>query len=132
MQSSSKDIATLLNGESALGITLGTDLFYGRMIPSPINQVAVLENPGRSPLLALIKMPKQYYRSSVSVMVRDSDYDDGYGLAHDILEFLHQYKGTINGTAYDIIAMNDVQLLHRDENDRPVFLINFECRRASV
>lgn len=136
MQSVSKDIVDLLDGESSLGLTAGTDLFYYRMPPprKQINAVTLYDTPGRPPLLALRKTASAYYYSGVSVQVRNADDDTGYNLAHDIMVYLHGTNNvTLNGTVYTLIrALGDVQLLHRDENDHGIYVVNFEVQRKSA
>lgn len=133
MQSSSKDIADILKGVSSLDLVLGSNLFYGRMPPTPQDVVAVLENPGKAPLLALRKTQSVYYFDAVTVQVRSTSYDTGYNLLRSIMVHLHGHSETINDTEYAVIrALGSVQLLHRDENDRPVFYVNFECQRKDA
>lgn len=134
MVSTAKDIVTILNGESSLGLTEATDLFYARMNDvMPQDSVVVIDTPGGPPQLTTQKNTSNYYYSGVSVQVRNSDYDTGYNLLFQILEFLHaQSQITVGTTYYALIkATNDPQLLHYDENDRPVFFVNFEVQRRN-
>ncbi len=132
MNSASKDIVDILNGESSLGLTLLTDLFGNRMPNEPVDCVTVLDLPGGPPMLTLRKSSSSYYYSAVSVQVRNSDYAAGYALINSIFVFLHGLNGVDQGgTSYHLIkAMLDPQLLHYDENDRPVFVVNFEVQRS--
>lgn len=133
MNPASKDIAQFLNGETALGLTLGTDLSYGRMNNSPEVCVTVLDNPGGAPMLTYDKNTSDYYYSSVCVQVRDVKYADGWSTMYDIVKFLHglhSLNSIDNATNYALIrAMNDPQVLWWDEKDRVVFFVNFEVQR---
>lgn len=136
MQSAAKDIADILNGESSLGLTLGTDLFYSRM-PDENNGeadvVAVYDSPGAGPMLAQTKGYSVYNYAAVNIRVRNTDYDTGYDLMRDIMVYLHGYSGTINSAQYGLIrARDDVAPLPPDENDRFIFVVNFEVQRVDV
>lgn len=131
MNPASKDISTLLKNESSLALTFGTDLFFARMPDEPSDCVAVLDNPGRPPMLTYKKETSNYFYSSVTVWVRNTDYAAGWAQIHEILTFLHGLGSqVVDGTYYDIIkAMADPQLLYWDENQRAVFIVNFTVQR---
>ena len=131
MESTAKDIATILDGESSLGLTLATDLFYARIVPKPDDCVIVMDTPGGPPQLTTQKNTSDYYYSGVTVYVRSTKYDTAYASLFAILEYLHaQSQITVGTTYYALIkAVNDPQLLHYDENDRPLLFINFEVQR---
>lgn len=133
MNPAGKDIANILQDLSSLGLTLATDLFYGRM-PDGANLdniVAVIDNPGDAPQLTLQKTTSGYKFSSVSIQVRNVDYDDGYEVINDIIDYLHGLSGVVeSGTLYTLVkAMADPQVLEFDENDRVIFMVNFEVQR---
>lgn len=133
MNPASKDIAELLDADTSLGLTSGTDLFHGRMPDQPDDCVAVLDNPGDPPMLTFDKATSNYYYSSVSVRVRSFDYDTGWGIMFNIMTYLHglgQLNSVDNTSYYGVIkAMNDPQVLYWDKNDRAIFFINFEVQR---
>jgi len=133
MRSAARDIATILDGVSSLGLTKGTDLFHARMNDDPDNRVTVFDNPGGPPLIAQRKVDSGYHYSSVSVQVRNIKYNDGYAVAQAIVEYLHAQSGdVVAGTLYTLIrALNSPQLLHYDKNDRPIFVVNFEVQRRN-
>lgn len=134
MNPPAQDIAKVINDGVGLSLTLGTDLFVARKPNSPDACVTVFDNPGSEPLLSYRKADSDYYRPSVSVWSRDVSYLDAYSKIFDILVLLHGTNHTIiNGTFYTLIrAMNDIQLLHYDENDRPVMMVNFEVQRRNT
>lgn len=127
------DIAQFLSDESALGLTMATNLFYGRFPDNPNECVAVFDNPGDPPMLTLKKETSAYFYSSISVRVRSLEYATGWQQAHNIVEFLHglsQLNSNDNSTYYAVItAKNDPQVLYWDKNDRVIFFVNFEIQR---
>ena len=133
MNPASKDIAQYLAGESSLGLVLGTSLFYARMPDSPDDCVTVMDNPGDAPMLTYDKATSNYYYSSVSVRVRNTDYAAGWAVIFAILTFLHglgQQNSVDASSYYGVVkAMNDPQVLYWDNNDRVTFFINFEIQR---
>lgn len=134
MESTAKDIVTMLEGESSLGLTKGTDLFYSRMNNSPDDVVVVFDTPGAPPLLTYQKNTSNYHYTGVSIQVRNTKYNDAYALMQQILEYLHGESNiTVGTTLYTIIkAINDPQVLHYDENDRPIMFVNFEIQRRDA
>lgn len=133
MNAASKDTATLLASTSSLGLTLATDLFYSRMPDQPDDCVAIIDNPGDAPMLGLKKLSNNYHYSSVSIQVRNTDHDTGWGIINDIFQFLHGHSNaTIDSTYYALFrAMADPQVLAYDENERIIFMVNFEVQRRS-
>lgn len=134
MESTAKDIVTILDGESSLGLTSAVDLFYARMNDTPDNCVVVVDTPGGPPALTNQRNTSNYYYSGVTVWVRGTKYNTAYDTLFAILEFLHaQSQITVGTTYYALIkAVNDPQLLHYDENDRPVLFVNFEVQRRQA
>lgn len=134
MESTAKDIVTILDGESSLGLTSTTDLFYSRMTDGmPSEVIVVVDTPGGPPLLTLQKNTSDYYFTGVTVWARAVKYATAYNSLFAILEFLHaQSQITVGTTYYALIkAVNDPQLLHYDKNDRPVLFVNFEIQRRN-
>lgn len=133
MNSPAKDIVNMLNAEASLSLTAGTDLFFARTPDDPDNLVTVFDNPGDTPALLLQKSVSDYYYASISLRVRNKKYNTGYSKIFDIMEYLHGLNGiTVDTTLYVLIkALNDPQLFFYDENDRPVFLVNFQVQRRA-
>ena len=134
MESTAKDIVSILGGQESLGLVSGTSLFYARMPSSPDDCVTVFDTPGAPPILTTQKNTSNYFYPGVSIMVRNTKYAEAYNLMFSILEFLHgSSQITVGSTYYALIkAVNDPQLLHYDENDRPVIFVNFEIQRRAV
>ncbi len=126
-----KDIAEILVDQGSLSLIMGTNLFHTRMPDSPVDLVCVFDNPGAAPLLSYDKATSNYYYSSVSVQVRNTSYASAYSQLFSIFEFLHGASNIVEDeTLYMLIkALDDPRLLHFDENDNPVLLVNFEVQR---
>ncbi len=136
MNAPCKDIAGILNDESFLGLTKNVDLFYSFLPPEKIdvigaNIVSVMDNGGDEPMLQLQKVDSDYYFPSVNVQVRNTDFDTGYAQMFAIFQFLHGTNAVVvDSTYYALIkAINEPQLLHRDQNNRYVFVVNFDIQR---
>lgn len=133
MNAPSVDIMEMLDGDSALGLTKGEDLFATRMPDVPDDLVTLFDDGGDEPQLNLRRNTSDYYRPQVSMQVRNTDYQLGYAQALAVVQFLHATGSTVvDNTLYVLIrAKSDPQLLHWDENDRAVFVCNFEVQRRS-
>lgn len=133
MNSPAKDVVKIL-GDGGLGLTPGTDLVFARMPDNTDNIVSTYDGPGDPPMLTLKQSTSDYYYPSVSVRVRNKNYETGYNLMFSIYEYLHGKSNvTIGTTLYTVIrALNDPQLLLYDNNDRPVFMCNFQLQRRAT
>ena len=131
MISAAKDITTILTGESSLGLTYATDLFFARMPDDPSDCVVAYDNPGSPPQLTYKKATSDYFYSSVSIQVRNTSYEGAWNQMFAILNYLHAESNiTVGTTLYTLIkALNEPQLLHYDDNDRPVMVVNFDIQR---
>src|SRR4030043_2162861 len=113
MNATSVDIADMLEEESSLGLTLGIggNLFVGREPHTPVNSVTIFDTSGYPPLMTLDT--QGFYRPSVQIRVRNTDYVTGYNLIWAIMAFLHgKGQEAVNGTLYSSIkCLNDPGLL---------------------
>lgn len=130
MNSASEDIKDMLDGESSLGLTYGTDLFIGKEPSTPDNCVTIFDTSSFPPMRAVDPTVKYYY-SSVQIRVRNKRYLDGYAVARNIFDSLHNRAQEMwNGTLYTVIqAAGEPALLDWDGNNRPRFIINFNMNR---
>lgn len=130
MNSASEDIKDMLDGDSSLGLTYGTDLFIGKEPSSPDNCVTIIDTGGYPPMRAVDTSVKYFY-SSVQIRIRNKRYTDGYAVARDVFDSLHnRAQETWNGTLYTVIqAADEPALLGWDGNNRPQFIINFNTQR---
>ena len=130
MNALSIDIKDMLIDPSSLGLAFGTNLAIGKEQSSPDNFVTIFDTPGFPPDWTLDKV-NDYYHSSCQILVRDNDYELGMAFARNIMVYLHGRVGEEwNGTLYTVIrAQGEPSLLDWDQNNRPRFIINFNCQR---
>lgn len=133
MKATSFDIVQLLNLSLITldNLTTGINLFYSRMPSTPQDCVTVYDNSGPSPMLQYVKSRSNYFYENISIRARDTNYSLAMVQMQTLLTYLHgRSQDVINGTYYALIkAINTPHLLHHDENDRPVLIMNFEVQR---
>lgn len=134
MSSPAKDIADLLSASdvpSTIDLTLSDTLFVNIEPNLPKQIVTVFDSPGGAR-----DARQDIYNPAV--MIRAKALPDGYQTAYqllsDIIDFLHGMNNlTIGDMRYlHIIAASDINVLGRDENNRPVFSVNFDIKRAKT
>ena len=128
----SVDIKDMLEAESSLGLTFGTDLFIGREPTTPNDCVTIFDTPGRGPEL-LIGNASNYNYPSIQIRVRDANYLDGWNLIDGIKVALHgRGPETWNAATYTLIeCTTEPALLDWDENYRCRFIVNFDIQRKN-
>jgi hypothetical protein len=128
MNAASEDVKDML--VEALGMTLATDLFIGKLPPQPDNCTAIFDIPGSAPMLTL-DGSGQYYYPSVQVRVRNRSYLDGLELCYSIVRALHGRHGeTWNDSLYTaVVCQGDPGMLGWDEENRVEFFVNFNLQR---
>jgi hypothetical protein len=132
MNSPAKDIATILeSSSSALGLVLGTDLFVFEEPSSPDEVVTIYDTGGIAP-----HPNYEYLSPSVQIRVRGKKFDTqgAYTICEGIRNVLHGLINQIIGGAryVQILAMGDIISLGFDENNRPVYTVNFEINRVTA
>jgi len=130
MNSSSEDIKDMLEAESSLGLTFGTNLFIGREPSKPDNCVTIFDTMGRSPQLTLNK--EEYYEyPSIQIRVKNNKYDEGWTEINNIMLSLHgRAHETWNETVYSLIqCIGGIAFLDWTENNRSRFVVNFNIQR---
>ena len=130
MNSVSTDIASLLVADEDLGLTLGTNLFVAKELTKPNNIVTIFEGISSPPQLTFNK-GENYFYDAVQIRVRNTEYRTGYALSYAIMVLLHgRGQETINDTLYSVIyCSSGPALLGWDDNERCLFVINFEVQR---
>ena len=125
-----EDIKDMLEADSNLSFVLGTDLFIGRMPATPNNCVLLLDTPGYPPMVTLTP-GEDYFYDSFQVRVRHSNYLTGYQWCKDIQLSLHvRAQKTWSETLYSVIyCSSGPAMLEWDENNRVIFILNFETQR---
>ncbi|MFA5935006.1 MAG: minor capsid protein [Candidatus Paceibacterota bacterium] len=128
----SKDIVTILEDESSLGLTFPTNLGTGKEPTSPSNTVTIFDTGGQPPQLTLDIKGLEY--PSVQIRVRNINYQTGWALIESIKTVLHGLSQvTVNGTLYSVIyCASGPALLDWDDNSRARFIINFSAARRAT
>jgi len=129
MNPTSVDIKDMIVAESLLGLTFATDLFIGKEPAKPWNCVTLFDTPGFPPQLTLDNQKYEY--PSIQVRIRNGNYLVGWGIAQNIMDFLHGRAGeTWNGTLYSVIyCSSGPALMDWDDNGNARFIINFNLQR---
>jgi hypothetical protein len=132
MNAPSVDMVTLL-GASSTGLTAGTDLFYslepdGASVLDKV--VTVFDTGGLEPATyATLLSP------NIQVRIRGDagEFTESFTLAETVRNTLHGVKNTtVGGTRYiSIIASTEINFLGYDDNNRPLWSINFRIMRTA-
>lgn len=124
------DVKDMIESDSSLALEYGTDLFISKEPPKPNNCVTLYDTPSYPPESTL-KVGEELFNGSLQIRIRNLDYTAGFALAWNILLSLHERaQETWNGTLYTVVkATGEPSLLHRDENDRVLIIINFNLKR---
>ena len=130
MNALSEDIKSMLEDSSSLALAFGTNLFIGQEPSTPNDCVTIFDTPSFPPDITLDKV-NDYYNSSCQILVRNGDYPTGMAFARYIMVYILNRVGeTWNGALYTVIrATGEPSFLDRDANNRPRFIINFNCQR---
>lgn len=119
-------VATIL-ATAGVG-TRGTDLFNGQMPQRPANCMAITLTGGYPPLIHT-----DVDRPTFQVKVRNTSYAAAESKAYAVYNALHNYGGTSNSVIFlQIQAMQTPTAIGKDENDRFLFSINFECYQTNT
>jgi hypothetical protein len=132
MNPPSLDISGMLDDDSSLGLTFGTDLFIAE-IPGEVRGLAVgvFDSGGDPP-----ELNYNYERPAVQIKVLSAkgDYEGGHELAQDCRDALIALSNTtINNARYILIrCSSDIIHLGLDGNRRNIFTVNFELHRTDA
>lgn len=133
MNSPAEDISTILVlSSSVTGLTEGTDLFISREPSKPDVVVSIFDTGGGEPQ----STAERYEFPTVQVRSRGTaitGYADAYAKLELIKLALHKFANqTIGGTKYiGIWASSDIIPLGYDDNNRPMFSLNFRIHRTA-
>lgn len=128
MTSCSSDIKTLLEADSSLALEFGTDLFIGELPETPNQCCTIVDTGGYETKIG------PYYSPTVQMLFRGDvgEYEETYSLAQAVTILLHEYSGTPSGSTFyytGIWSLGDPFFIGVDENERPLFSINFRIQR---
>ncbi len=128
------DIGTFLAANvTDTTLTLGTNLFLGRMPDSPDTCVAIYETGGNAPTDVFgADTAPPIENAGVMCHTRASSYSDCQSLAVDIMKTLTKViNETLTSTTYyKIEAVQSPFGLERDEQERMIFSCNFTAVKA--
>ena len=114
-------------------LTLGTNLFLGRLPETPDTCVALIETAGLIGVEAMggSSLPA-YTRPRAQVLVRANAYSDASSLAEDIYKQMQEVDNeSLSGVYY--LRANGMQppfYLERDEQERALFSCNYQTLRV--
>ena len=130
MNSPAKDICTMLEAESALGLVFATNLFVDVEPTTPVDCVTVYDTGGMPPQLTM-NADEIYEYPAVQIRVRNSKYDTGWTLADNIKNLLHgRARETWGGALYSLIACSNGPLsIGQDETNRACIVVNLNLQR---
>ena len=136
MNSVVEDIKDMLEAESALGLTLGTNLFLYKEPAVPDNVVSVFETPGMPPigLLDSDTDTKHYEKPSAQIRIRHKTSTGGFALAYQIQGVLQVIANETWGDYYYalIYAVSNPYMIDWDENNRIRIVLNFNIQRRLI
>lgn len=129
MNAPSKDIAGILAATSSVALTAGTDLFTNIMPETPDACVSVYDSGGDPPEPSFT-----YKYPTVQVRIRGDkgDQSPAYAQAEACQDALNGTENyTINSTRYiGIWGVGDIMFIGYDDNNRPIFTVNFRIHRT--
>lgn len=130
MNAPSVDIKDILESSQHAVGTFGTDIFVGMMPKAPDACICIYDTGSwRQPETGF---SCQYPTIMVKIRGPRGNYTTGYAKAKEVFDALHAtYNETWNSTLYVfIIAIQDPFFIGYDENNRPLFSVNFRIERS--
>lgn len=133
MNATSVDIKDLLEQEFDLGLRFTENLFIGREPLQPNETVTIFDVGGLPPMQTLTP-GENYFYEAFQIRTRAESYERAYELCNDIMVFLiSQAQVVINETLYSIISCTSGPAhLEWDENNRCLFIVNFQTQRREA
>jgi len=128
------DVGTYLNAASisTADLTLGTNLFLGRLPDSPDTCVGLIQTGGLAPTDTYGTSFPPLETQGLQTLVRAASYATGEALAVDVFKSLLSVENeTLTSTLYLKIEANQSPFaLERDEQERVVLSCNFNVVKA--
>jgi hypothetical protein len=125
------EIGTRLTAASVGGLPGSTQtytIYYRELTETPDKQIAIVPTGGSQQEHA-----EAVERPSFQVLVRGAanSSTDLEAKVNDVVDALNLWDGTISGRRYiDIQRSGDILYLGRDENQRPMYSVNFGTVRS--
>jgi len=129
MNAPSKDIADMLEAESALGFITGINMFQNFEPSKPDNCVTIFDTYGRATGLTLgVELQD---KPSIQIRVRAQDSEVAWTMIDSIRQLLDgRSNETWGGCFYMLIyCASGPGLLDHDENSRARYIVNFNLQR---
>lgn len=125
------DIGVYLDSQLA-SLTVGTNLFYGRLPDGPDTCVALIETGGQTPSSTMVNGKPLVLRPRIQVLTRAKAYADAESLASSVWGALEGLlDDNLSGTRYyNVTAIQSPFSLERDSQDRQVMAQNFQVVSA--
>ena len=128
------DVGTYLNAASisTADLTLGTNLFLGRLPDSPDTCVGLIQTGGLAPTDTYGTSYPPLETQGLQTLVRAASYATGEALAVDVFKSLLSVENeNLTSTLYLKIEANQSPFaLERDEQERVVLSCNFNVVKA--
>lgn len=103
----------------------------GAMDEFTMNCAVIYDFAGGRPQLTMDKA--KYEFPSIQVLVRSTDYDDGYAFISSVVDSLHgRAHETVNGAYYSLIDCLNGPAFLKLENQRFIFVANFNIQRREA
>jgi len=126
----SVDIKDYLLTVPDLELEFVDNLFIGREPTTPDNCVTIFDTPGFG-REKFYDRGIAYYKPSIQIRVRNTNYMDGWTLINSITEILHNQAMIINGMEYTAMFCTiEPAPLGYDANSRPRFVVTFDLQRS--
>ena len=124
------DVGTLLAAQVG-SLTLGTNLFLGRLPDEPDTAVALFETGGEAPVNTMGGGLYEVEQPRLQVLTRGASYSATHALAMSVWLVLEATTNdTLSATLYyRITAVQSPFPIERDSKDRIVFSQNFRVQR---
>ena len=124
------DVGTLLAAQVG-SLTLGTNLFLGRLPDEPDTAVALFETGGEAPVNTMGGGLYEVEQPRLQVLTRGASYSATHALAMSVWLVLEATTNdTLSATLYHrITAVQSPFPIERDSKDRIVFSQNFRVQR---
>lgn len=126
------DVGTYL-AAAGLSLTVGTNLFYGRMPDSPDKCVSLYETGGASPLDTMSNNTEPPVTSPrLQILSRDASYANAQTLAEDVWQKLTLITNeSLSSTRYlRVVPIQQPAPIERDSQDRVVFSCNYDVLKV--
>lgn len=130
MNAPSKDIKQMLVADSSVDTT-SYPISIGKLDESKANCSSILDIPSGSPQLTMDRAMYEFL--SVQMKVRCTNYSSGMAFLRSVVVSLHgRAHESWNGSYYSLITCLNGPGFHERDNQRTIFIANFNIQRRAV